>query len=394
MLPAAAGGAAGATRARWRCPCCCPRPTWSSAALVRPVLLGDVAADPSSRRVALSAALAAGRGRARRCGRGGRGRGLARRCGPRRAGAARRGRWSAGTSAQFAQWAADRQRHELRGLGGRSAGCCRRARSSRASSPTGWRSRTASSRIFVGRGFGNYDDRLQRDDVRYILTYDLPERRIRKPGRSGLIQEILDAIRNRRIIATFDVDETPRRRSRRAHRQAARRYGRTSDRSCARLDDDPIKAHADRRFRSEYDYALFEYYRSAKVIAFLERAGVRVARPRARRRLRRRRHAAVARRGGATRSSASIRSIASATPACGSARERGLRNLHFAARRRHGAAVSRPAPSTWCCRTPSSSTSPTRRCTCANAARVLRRAAACICRRRRTCRSPARTCRG
>jgi 2-polyprenyl-3-methyl-5-hydroxy-6-metoxy-1,4-benzoquinol methylase len=35
-----------------------------------------------------------------------------------------------------------------------------------------------------------------------------------------------------------------------------------------------IKAHADRRFRSEYDYALFEYYRSAKVIAFLERTGV------------------------------------------------------------------------------------------------------------------------
>jgi 2-polyprenyl-3-methyl-5-hydroxy-6-metoxy-1,4-benzoquinol methylase len=39
---------------------------------------------------------------------------------------------------------------------------------------------------------------------------------------------------------------------------------------------DLIKAHADRRFRSEYDYALFEYYRSAKVIAFLERAGVRL----------------------------------------------------------------------------------------------------------------------
>jgi SAM-dependent methyltransferase len=37
---------------------------------------------------------------------------------------------------------------------------------------------------------------------------------------------------------------------------------------------DLIKAHADLRFRSEYDYALFEYYRSAKVIAFLERAGV------------------------------------------------------------------------------------------------------------------------
>jgi SAM-dependent methyltransferase len=40
------------------------------------------------------------------------------------------------------------------------------------------------------------------------------------------------------------------------------------------IDDRAIKAHADLRFRSEYDYALFEYHRSAKVIAFLERAGV------------------------------------------------------------------------------------------------------------------------
>ena len=40
------------------------------------------------------------------------------------------------------------------------------------------------------------------------------------------------------------------------------------------IDERAIKAHADLRFRSEYDYALFEYYRSAKVIAFLERAGV------------------------------------------------------------------------------------------------------------------------
>lgn len=42
------------------------------------------------------------------------------------------------------------------------------------------------------------------------------------------------------------------------------------------IDERAIKAHADLRFRSEYDYALFEYYRSAKVIAFLERAGVKV----------------------------------------------------------------------------------------------------------------------
>lgn len=40
------------------------------------------------------------------------------------------------------------------------------------------------------------------------------------------------------------------------------------------IDDRAIKAHADLRFRSEYDYALFEYYRSAKVIAFLDRVGV------------------------------------------------------------------------------------------------------------------------
>ena len=41
-----------------------------------------------------------------------------------------------------------------------------------------------------------------------------------------------------------------------------------------RIDERAIQAHADLRFRSEYDYALFEYYRSAKVIAFLDRAGV------------------------------------------------------------------------------------------------------------------------
>ncbi len=41
-----------------------------------------------------------------------------------------------------------------------------------------------------------------------------------------------------------------------------------------RIDDSAIKAHADLRFRSEYDYALFEYYRSAKVLSFLDRAGI------------------------------------------------------------------------------------------------------------------------
>ena len=43
-----------------------------------------------------------------------------------------------------------------------------------------------------------------------------------------------------------------------------------------RIDSAAIKAHADLRFRSEYDYALFEYYRSAKVFAFLDQSGVRL----------------------------------------------------------------------------------------------------------------------
>jgi ubiquinone/menaquinone biosynthesis C-methylase UbiE len=43
-----------------------------------------------------------------------------------------------------------------------------------------------------------------------------------------------------------------------------------------RIDEQLIKVHADRRFRSEYDYAMFEYYRSAKVFAFLDQAGARL----------------------------------------------------------------------------------------------------------------------
>jgi SAM-dependent methyltransferase len=42
------------------------------------------------------------------------------------------------------------------------------------------------------------------------------------------------------------------------------------------IDNAAIKAAADTRFRSEYDYAVFEYLRSAKVIQALERAGVKL----------------------------------------------------------------------------------------------------------------------
>jgi hypothetical protein len=56
----------------------------------------------------------------------------------------------------------------------------------------------------VGRGFGNYEDRKRRDDVRYILTYTAP--RIGYEG--SVIQEVLEAYPNRAVVLTFPVAET------------------------------------------------------------------------------------------------------------------------------------------------------------------------------------------
>ena len=59
--------------------------------------------------------------------------------------------------------------------------------------------------VFVGREFGNYEDRKRRDDVRYILTYIAP-----RIGYEGpIIQDVLEAYPDRTIIRTFDVAETP-----------------------------------------------------------------------------------------------------------------------------------------------------------------------------------------
>ena len=59
--------------------------------------------------------------------------------------------------------------------------------------------------VFVGRGFGNYADRASRRDVRYLLTYVSP--RIGYEG--SVITDVLDASPGWRIVATFDVAETP-----------------------------------------------------------------------------------------------------------------------------------------------------------------------------------------
>jgi hypothetical protein len=59
--------------------------------------------------------------------------------------------------------------------------------------------------IFIGHGFGNYADRKERDDVRYILTYTNP----RLGYEGSQITDVLDASPGWRIIMTFDVAETP-----------------------------------------------------------------------------------------------------------------------------------------------------------------------------------------
>ncbi len=63
--------------------------------------------------------------------------------------------------------------------------------------------------VFVGRGFGNYADRKQRDDVRYILTYVAPSLGYESQARDPVIEDVLEAYPNRRTIMTFDVAETP-----------------------------------------------------------------------------------------------------------------------------------------------------------------------------------------
>jgi 4-amino-4-deoxy-L-arabinose transferase-like glycosyltransferase len=62
--------------------------------------------------------------------------------------------------------------------------------------------------IFIGHGFGNYEDRLQRDEVRYILTYVSPSVGYESQEGSGMIQEILDHYPHWRVVATLAVNET------------------------------------------------------------------------------------------------------------------------------------------------------------------------------------------
>jgi len=62
--------------------------------------------------------------------------------------------------------------------------------------------------VFVGRGFGNYEDRLERDDVRYILTYIAPSLGYESQKNNPVIRDVIEAYPHRAIIMTFDVAET------------------------------------------------------------------------------------------------------------------------------------------------------------------------------------------
>jgi 4-amino-4-deoxy-L-arabinose transferase-like glycosyltransferase len=59
--------------------------------------------------------------------------------------------------------------------------------------------------VFVGTHFGNYDDRLRRDDVQYLLTYVEPRIGFEGP----VILDVLAAYPNWRILRTVEVAETP-----------------------------------------------------------------------------------------------------------------------------------------------------------------------------------------
>jgi 4-amino-4-deoxy-L-arabinose transferase-like glycosyltransferase len=59
--------------------------------------------------------------------------------------------------------------------------------------------------LFIGNGFGNYADRLDRPDVRYILTEIVPAIGYESQKGSGLIQGILDRTPGWRPVGAYDV---------------------------------------------------------------------------------------------------------------------------------------------------------------------------------------------
>jgi hypothetical protein len=62
--------------------------------------------------------------------------------------------------------------------------------------------------VFVGRGFGNYEDRTARDDVRYVLTLISPSLGYESQKDNPVIKDVLDAYPRHTTVTTFAVAET------------------------------------------------------------------------------------------------------------------------------------------------------------------------------------------
>ncbi len=63
--------------------------------------------------------------------------------------------------------------------------------------------------VFVGRGFGNYEDRARRPDIRYLLTYVRPSLGFESQARNPVIADILEACPGWKVVREFDVAENP-----------------------------------------------------------------------------------------------------------------------------------------------------------------------------------------
>jgi hypothetical protein len=62
--------------------------------------------------------------------------------------------------------------------------------------------------VFVGRGFGNSDDRAARPDIRYLLTYIRPKLGYESQAHNPVILDVLAASPGWKILREFDVAET------------------------------------------------------------------------------------------------------------------------------------------------------------------------------------------
>jgi 4-amino-4-deoxy-L-arabinose transferase-like glycosyltransferase len=63
--------------------------------------------------------------------------------------------------------------------------------------------------VFVGRGFGNYADRANRPDIRYLLTYTYPSLGYESQAGNPVVKDILDACPGWRVVREFPVAESP-----------------------------------------------------------------------------------------------------------------------------------------------------------------------------------------